>query len=124
MPSTNSTIVGRSPIFALDRIQPKLSSFLFSWNAVKGQRIIHKPTSTSHNNTRHHHICTFILFQINTIKMSAILSVLPTSRSRRPRVLACDVTVKRPISRIIYTGSQQGSASVTTRYLLFILIYM
>ena len=50
MQSTNSVIVGRSPMFALDYIQPKLS-FLFFGNAMKRQRTIHPSTSTPHNNT-------------------------------------------------------------------------
>ena len=49
MQSTNLSIVGRNPMFALDHIEPKLS-FLFFGNAMKRQRTIHPSTSTPYNN--------------------------------------------------------------------------
>ena len=94
MQSTNWIIVGRSPMFALDYIQPKLFLFLIFRNAMKRQQTIHQSTSTP----QQHYNCIFVLvYSVNTTKIAANLTVLPTSRSRQSRVSACDVTVKRPI---------------------------
>ena len=42
--------------------------------------------------------------------MAANLSLLPTSHRRRPRDLACDVTVKRPINHCVTFETQRRLA--------------
>ena len=94
-----------SPQFTTERIQPEFSSFSLFLDDNKLKRAVHTMPEVLHTSIEHNHdiVCEQNEYKqgMNPGKIHAdppTKNLLPTSGAGRPRDMACDVTVKLPIS--------------------------